>query len=192
MAFSFLLVLLHLSWALALHMSFNLSSVPSHRNDQRPQVSAFISCLFLLNVSVLKCESLWLQQFVKHLVWKWWFSHVWHTELAWAWGDGLLCLSQSSDDLTGAALIPASPEGWSPYPIYTPELNPGMPHAAFTYPAAAAAAAAALHAQVRESLHFAFLIVVFFSSFLMVFTLHWLFFFSSFSWIWDPNIFLWI
>ncbi|XP_052418297.1 RNA-binding protein, mRNA-processing factor 2a-like isoform X3 [Carassius gibelio] len=64
-------------------------------------------------------------------------------------GDGLLCSSQSSDDLTGAALIPASPEAWSPYPFYTPELSPGLPHTAFTYPAAAAAAAAALHAQMR-------------------------------------------
>ncbi|KAK1802221.1 hypothetical protein P4O66_021886, partial [Electrophorus voltai] len=45
-------------------------------------------------------------------------------------------------DLTGAALIPASPEAWSPYPLYTAELSPGLPHAAFTYPAAAA-----LHAQ---------------------------------------------
>ncbi|XP_063044951.1 RNA-binding protein with multiple splicing 2b isoform X1 [Engraulis encrasicolus] len=49
-------------------------------------------------------------------------------------------------DLTGAALIPASPEAWSPYPLYTTELTPGLPHTAFTYPAAAAAAAA-LHAQ---------------------------------------------
>ncbi|KAI5100156.1 RNA binding protein, mRNA processing factor 2b [Silurus meridionalis] len=49
-------------------------------------------------------------------------------------------------DLTGAALIPASPEAWTPYPLYTTELTPGLPHAAFTYPAAAAAAAA-LHAQ---------------------------------------------
>uniref|UniRef100_A0A8C7L0A5 RNA binding protein, mRNA processing factor 2 n=1 Tax=Oncorhynchus kisutch TaxID=8019 RepID=A0A8C7L0A5_ONCKI len=49
-------------------------------------------------------------------------------------------------DLTGAALIPASPEAWAPYPLYTTELPPGLPHAAFTYPAAAAAAAA-LHAQ---------------------------------------------
>lgn len=55
----------------------------------------------------------------------------------------------SLDDLTGATLIPASPEAWSPYPLYTPELSPGLPHTAFTYPAAAAAAAAALHAQVR-------------------------------------------
>lgn len=54
-----------------------------------------------------------------------------------------------SDDLTGAALIPASPDAWTPYPLYTTELTPGLPHAAFTYPAAAAAAAA-LHAQVRE------------------------------------------
>lgn len=52
-----------------------------------------------------------------------------------------------TDDLTGAALIPASPEAWSPYPLYTAELSPGLPHTAFTYPAAAAAAAA-LHAQV--------------------------------------------
>uniref|UniRef100_A0A672MUX7 RNA-binding protein with multiple splicing-like n=1 Tax=Sinocyclocheilus grahami TaxID=75366 RepID=A0A672MUX7_SINGR len=51
-------------------------------------------------------------------------------------------------DLTGATLIPASPEAWSPYPLYTPELSPGLPHTAFTYPAAAAAAAA-LHAQMR-------------------------------------------
>lgn len=50
-------------------------------------------------------------------------------------------------DLTGAALIPASPDAWTPYPLYTTELTPGLPHAAFTYPAAAAAAAA-LHAQV--------------------------------------------
>ncbi|XP_041725043.1 RNA-binding protein, mRNA-processing factor 2a isoform X3 [Coregonus clupeaformis] len=48
-------------------------------------------------------------------------------------------------DLT--ALIPASPEAWAPYPLYTTELAPGLPHAAFTYPAAAAAA---LHAQVRD------------------------------------------
>lgn len=54
-----------------------------------------------------------------------------------------------TDDLTGAALIPASPDAWTPYPLYTTELTPGLPHAAFTYPAAAAAAAA-LHAQVRE------------------------------------------
>jgi len=60
----------------------------------------------------------------------------------------LFCL----DDLTGAALIPASPEAWAPYPLYTTELTPAIPHAAFTYPAAAAAAAA-LHAQVSCSLH---------------------------------------
>uniref|UniRef100_A0A8C2C7Q7 RNA binding protein, mRNA processing factor 2b n=1 Tax=Cyprinus carpio TaxID=7962 RepID=A0A8C2C7Q7_CYPCA len=60
-------------------------------------------------------------------------------------------------DLTGAALIPASPEAWSPYPFYTPELSPGLPHTAFTYPAAAAAAAAALHAQVRPSLPLSFI-----------------------------------
>lgn len=57
----------------------------------------------------------------------------------------------STDDLTGAALIPASPDAWTPYPLYTTELTPGLPHAAFTYPAAAAAAAA-LHAQVCLSL----------------------------------------
>ncbi|GAA6089003.1 RNA-binding protein, mRNA-processing factor 2a isoform X2 [Tachysurus ichikawai] len=51
-------------------------------------------------------------------------------------------------DLTGAALIPASPEAWTPYPLYATELTPGLPHTAFTYPAAAAAAAA-LHAQMR-------------------------------------------
>ncbi|TRY57586.1 hypothetical protein DNTS_032068 [Danionella cerebrum] len=54
-------------------------------------------------------------------------------------------------DLTGATLIPASPEAWSPYPLYTPELSPALPHTAFTYPAAAAAAAAALHAQVSPT-----------------------------------------
>ncbi|XP_034794811.2 RNA-binding protein with multiple splicing 2 isoform X2 [Pan paniscus] len=51
-------------------------------------------------------------------------------------------------DLMGAALIPASPEAWAPYPLYTTELTPAISHAAFTYPAATAAAAA-LHAQVR-------------------------------------------
>ncbi|XP_043536550.1 RNA-binding protein, mRNA-processing factor 2a isoform X9 [Chiloscyllium plagiosum] len=49
-------------------------------------------------------------------------------------------------DLAGTALIPASPEAWAPYPLYTTELTPAIPHTAFTYPAAAAAAAA-LHAQ---------------------------------------------
>ncbi|RLW03707.1 hypothetical protein DV515_00006244 [Chloebia gouldiae] len=56
-------------------------------------------------------------------------------------------------DLTGAALIPASPEAWAPYPLYTTELTPAIPHAAFTYPAAAAAAAA-LHAQLVEWLYY--------------------------------------
>ncbi|XP_078286223.1 LOW QUALITY PROTEIN: RNA-binding protein with multiple splicing 2-like [Rhinoraja longicauda] len=51
-------------------------------------------------------------------------------------------------DLAGTTLIPASPEAWAPYPLYTTELTPAIPHAAFTYPAAAAAAAA-LHAQMR-------------------------------------------
>jgi hypothetical protein len=49
-------------------------------------------------------------------------------------------------DLMGAALIPASPEAWTPDPLYSTELTPAISHAAFTYPAAAAAA---LHAQVR-------------------------------------------
>ncbi|XP_062946112.1 RNA-binding protein with multiple splicing 2 [Cynocephalus volans] len=51
-------------------------------------------------------------------------------------------------DLMGAALIPASPEAWAPYPLYTTELTPAISHAAFTYPAATAAAAA-LHAQLE-------------------------------------------
>ncbi|XP_027424747.1 RNA-binding protein with multiple splicing 2 isoform X5 [Zalophus californianus] len=50
-------------------------------------------------------------------------------------------------DLMGAALIPASPEAWAPYPLYTTELTPAISPAAFTYPAAAAA----LHAQMVES-----------------------------------------
>ncbi|XP_034516718.1 RNA-binding protein with multiple splicing 2 isoform X4 [Ailuropoda melanoleuca] len=50
-------------------------------------------------------------------------------------------------DLMGAALIPASPEAWAPYPLYTTELTPAISPAALTYPAATAAAAAALHAQ---------------------------------------------
>uniref|UniRef100_A0AC11E1J3 RNA binding protein, mRNA processing factor 2 n=1 Tax=Ovis aries TaxID=9940 RepID=A0AC11E1J3_SHEEP len=53
-------------------------------------------------------------------------------------------------DLMGAALIPASPEAWAPYPLYTTELTPAISHTAFTYPAATAAAAA-LHAQMVES-----------------------------------------
>uniref|UniRef100_A0A3B3SQJ2 RNA binding protein, mRNA processing factor 2b n=1 Tax=Paramormyrops kingsleyae TaxID=1676925 RepID=A0A3B3SQJ2_9TELE len=48
-------------------------------------------------------------------------------------------------DLTGATLIPTSPETWAPYPLYATELTPGLPHTAFSYPAAAAA----LHAQMR-------------------------------------------
>lgn len=63
---------------------------------------------------------------------------------------GCHLVSPCPDDLTGAALIPASPEAWAPYPLYTTELTPAIPHAAFTYPAAAAAAAA-LHAQVSCS-----------------------------------------
>lgn len=69
---------------------------------------------------------------------------------AWRWSSvSPLFTCTSSDDLTGAALIPASPDAWTPYPLYTTELTPGLPHAAFPYPAAAAAAAA-LHAQVRD------------------------------------------
>lgn len=60
-------------------------------------------------------------------------------------------LSPIADDLMGAALIPASPEAWAPYPLYTTELTPAISPAAFTYPAATAAAAAALHAQVSPS-----------------------------------------
>lgn len=56
-------------------------------------------------------------------------------------------LVSAADDLMGAALIPASPEAWAPYPLYTTELTPAISHTAFTYPAATAAAAA-LHAQV--------------------------------------------
>ncbi|XP_062845913.1 RNA-binding protein with multiple splicing 2b [Trichomycterus rosablanca] len=55
-------------------------------------------------------------------------------------------ISRDSYDLMGAALIPASPEAWSPY-LYAAELSPGLPHTAFTYPAAAAAAS--FHAQMR-------------------------------------------
>ncbi|XP_060697763.1 RNA-binding protein with multiple splicing 2-like [Hemiscyllium ocellatum] len=40
-------------------------------------------------------------------------------------------------DLAGTALIPACPEAWSPYCLYTTELTPAIPHTAFTYPAAA-------------------------------------------------------
>lgn len=61
-------------------------------------------------------------------------------------------LSPSVDDLMGTALIPTSPETWAPYPLYTTELTPAISHAAFTYPAATAAAAAALHAQVSSPL----------------------------------------
>uniref|UniRef100_UPI00358E26E0 RNA-binding protein with multiple splicing 2-like n=1 Tax=Myxine glutinosa TaxID=7769 RepID=UPI00358E26E0 len=57
---------------------------------------------------------------------------------------------ETSDDLSGATLIPAPTEAWVPYPLYTAELAQALPHAAFTYAApAAAATAAALHAQVR-------------------------------------------
>ncbi|XP_076781936.1 RNA-binding protein with multiple splicing 2 [Arvicanthis niloticus] len=56
-------------------------------------------------------------------------------------------------DLMGAALIPASPEAWAPYPLITTELTPAISQTTFTYPTATAAAAAAsavpLHVQVR-------------------------------------------
>ncbi|XP_035114733.1 RNA-binding protein with multiple splicing 2 isoform X3 [Callithrix jacchus] len=61
---------------------------------------------------------------------------------------GAHLIARDPYDLMGAALIPASPEAWAPYPLYTTELTPAISHAAFTYPAATAAAAA-LHAQVR-------------------------------------------
>ncbi|XP_078189475.1 RNA-binding protein with multiple splicing 2 isoform X4 [Callithrix jacchus] len=60
---------------------------------------------------------------------------------------GAHLIARDPYDLMGAALIPASPEAWAPYPLYTTELTPAISHAAFTYPAATAAAAA-LHAQV--------------------------------------------
>ncbi len=56
------------------HVIHPLFCSKSQKWPETTQVSAFISCLFLLNVRVLKCESLWLQQLVKHLVWKWWFQ----------------------------------------------------------------------------------------------------------------------
>lgn len=61
-------------------------------------------------------------------------------------------MSPVIDDLMGTALIPASPEAWAPYPLYTTELTPAISHTTFTYPAATAAAAAAatLHAQVSH------------------------------------------
>lgn len=77
---------------------------------------------------------------------------IWLHDTCWRVGQSASCVlppCTSPDDLTGAALIPASPDAWTPYPLYTTELTPGLPHAAFTYPAAAAAAAA-LHAQVRD------------------------------------------
>ncbi|XP_063113029.1 RNA-binding protein with multiple splicing 2 [Cavia porcellus] len=50
-------------------------------------------------------------------------------------------------DMMGAALIPASPEAWTPYPLYSTELMPAISHTAFSY--SAATAAATLHAQMR-------------------------------------------
>ncbi|XP_021499907.1 RNA-binding protein with multiple splicing 2 [Meriones unguiculatus] len=61
---------------------------------------------------------------------------------------GAHLIARDPYDLMGAALIPASPEAWAPYPLYTTELTPAISHTTFTYPAATAAAAA-LHAQVR-------------------------------------------
>ncbi len=150
------------------HLIQPLFCSKSQKWPEITQVSVFSSCFFLL---ILKVLSVRASDF--NNLWNTWFgsgdfSHVWHTELA--WGDGFLCFSQSSDDLTGATLIPASPEAWSPYHLYTPELSPGLPHTAFTYPAAAAAAAAALHAQVRPSFPFSFLLIffyLFFSCFLI-------------------------
>ncbi|XP_032833811.1 RNA-binding protein, mRNA-processing factor 2a-like isoform X4 [Petromyzon marinus] len=52
-------------------------------------------------------------------------------------------------DLSGAALIPAGPEAWMPYPLYAAEFAPGLPHHAFAYTPAAATAATTLHTQVR-------------------------------------------
>ncbi|XP_054983676.1 RNA-binding protein with multiple splicing 2 [Sorex araneus] len=52
-------------------------------------------------------------------------------------------------DLIGAALMSASPYTWTPYHLYTTELAPAIPHAAFPCPAGTAATTAALHAQVR-------------------------------------------
>ncbi|XP_072447414.1 RNA-binding protein with multiple splicing 2-like [Chiloscyllium punctatum] len=40
-------------------------------------------------------------------------------------------------DRAGTALIPACPEAWAPYCLYTTELAPAISHTAFTYPAAA-------------------------------------------------------
>lgn len=64
---------------------------------------------------------------------------------------GAHLIARDPYDLMGTALIPASPEAWAPYPLYTTELTPAISHTTFTYPAATAAAAAAatLHAQVR-------------------------------------------
>lgn len=158
MAFS---VLISITLKLSISTSHLIQPLFCSKSPKWPeiaQVSVFSSCLFLLILRVF--WSVRASDFINlSNTWFWSgdFFHVWHTELAWAWGDGLLCFSQSSDDLTGAALIPASPEAWSPYPFYTPELSPGLPHTAFTYPAAAAAAAAALHAQVRPSLPLSFI-----------------------------------
>ncbi|XP_075821566.1 RNA-binding protein with multiple splicing 2 isoform X4 [Microtus pennsylvanicus] len=63
---------------------------------------------------------------------------------------GTHLIARDPYDLMGAALIPASPEAWAPYPLYTTELTPAISHTTFTYPAATAAAAA-LHAQETET-----------------------------------------
>ncbi|MEJ1285474.1 ornithine decarboxylase antizyme 2 [Cricetulus griseus] len=61
---------------------------------------------------------------------------------------GAHLIARDPYDLMGAALIPASPEAWAPYPLYTTELAPAISHTTLTYPAATAAAAATLHAQI--------------------------------------------
>ncbi|XP_076432643.1 RNA-binding protein with multiple splicing 2 [Peromyscus maniculatus bairdii] len=61
---------------------------------------------------------------------------------------GAHLIARDPYDLMGAALIPAPPEAWAPYPLYTTELTPAISHTTLTYPTATAAAAA-LHAQVR-------------------------------------------
>lgn len=116
-------------------------------------VGASLAEPFSIRAIVIRQSSGEIQLFI------YWFPTVTHSGQLW-WVVLKLTAGQLSqppsvfltlptDDLTGAALIPASPDAWTPYPLYTTELTPGLPHAAFTYPAAAAAAAA-LHAQVRE------------------------------------------
>ncbi|XP_061414009.1 RNA-binding protein, mRNA-processing factor 2a-like [Lethenteron reissneri] len=61
----------------------------------------------------------------------------------------LIFMDHIADDMSGAALIPAGPEAWMPYPLYAAEFAPGLPHHAFAYTPAAATAATTLHTQVR-------------------------------------------